>query len=91
MLENGKLIQRLETEIAFILMAHLFLEKLSMDYFKALVPIPGHFQKHQMSTKILSLFIQVSGFKVACMDRVNLLMHVAQSTKEILLTIYTCM
>jgi hypothetical protein len=72
-------------------MDHPFPEKWLMDFFKDLEPILGHFQKLLMNTKkkIYDLFIQVIGYKVVCMDKVNLLIHVAQFTKEILLTIYT--
>ena len=91
MQENGKLIKKLETEDVCFLMGHPFLEEWLMDFFQDSEPILGHFQKHLTSTKkkIYDLFIQVIGYKVVCMDRVNLRIHVVQFIKEILQTIYT--
>lgn len=91
MLENGMLIKKSETEDVYFLMGHPFLEKWLMDFFKDSENTLGHFQKHLMNTKkkITDSFIQVIGYKVVCMDKVNLLIHAAQFTKEILLIIYT--
>lgn len=91
MLENGMLIKKLETEDVYFLMGHLFLEEWLMDFFKDLEHTLGHFQRHltNKKKKICVLFIQVIGFKVVCMDKVNSLIHAGQFIKEILLTIYT--
>lgn len=91
MQENGMLIKKSEIEDVYFLMGHPFLEKWLMDFFKDSEHTLGHFQKHLMNTKkkIYDSFIQVIGYKVVCMDKVNLLIYAAQFTKEILLIIYT--